>query len=714
MNQPANVRPQARLSLLAAAALAATGAMAQPAPVALEQPVVVTGRTEQRAFQAPFSIGVIDAQELRNAGPMVNLSEAMTQIPGIVANLRNNYAQDLQISSRGFGARATFGIRGLRLYTDNIPATMPDGQGQVSHFDLAGAQRIEVMRGPFSALYGANSGGVISLVSAAPTQSLYAIDGDVGADGLWQGRAAVESPLGGGWSIKALASQFNTDGVRPHSAAQRTLGNLRLGWVGEADTITLLVNSVNQPAQDPLGLTRQQFDADAFQTTPQATLFDTRKDAGQTQGGGTWRHRFTDAGALQESVLTLYAGMRDVTQWQSIPPATQAGPRHPGGVISFERNYSGIDGRLLWRWDQGSLIAGVTTEQQSEDRRGYENFIGSGADQVLGVTGALRREEDNSLRSTDLYLQGEFDFSPEVIGTAGLRTGRLRVRTEDLYLKNGDDSGVLSYGYTTPVVALQWLPGPGWNLYVSAGRGYETPTLGELAYRPDGQGGFNTALQPQSSWQTEIGTKWQNPALGLGLDLALFYADTDDEIGVLTNAGGRSTFQNVGSTRRYGAELAGRWQPNAQWQGLLALTWLDATYRDSFETCASLPCTQPQDRATVAAGNQIAGTMAKSAFASLAWMPMPLTAMAVELRYQGEMPVNDRNTDFSPDAWIAGLRFSQGLRIGDGTLTALARFDNLSNVTYAGAVIVNDANARYFETAAPRSWLLALRWQAPF
>jgi iron complex outermembrane receptor protein len=713
MRRLPNPSPPIRCTLLAAA-LAAGGAAAQPAPAELEQPVVVTGRNEQRAFQAPFSIGVIDAQELRNAGPMVNLSEAMTRIPGIVANLRNNYAQDLQVSSRGFGARATFGIRGLRLYTDNIPATMPDGQGQVSHFDLAGAQRIEVLRGPFSALYGANSGGVIALVSAAPAERRYAIDGDVGTNGLWQGRAAVEAPLGGGWNIKALASQFNTDGVRPHSAAQRTLGNLRLGWVGETDSVTLLANSVNQPAQDPLGLNRQQFDADPFQTTPQAILFDTRKEAGQTQGGGTWRHRFTEAGALQESVLTLYAGARDVTQWQSIPPEIQAGPRHPGGVIDFNRNYSGIDGRLLWRWDQASLIAGITTEQQSEDRRGFENFTGSGADQVLGVTGALRRDEDNSLRSTDLYLQGEFDFSPEVIGTAGLRSGRLRVRTEDNYLANGDDSGVLSYGYTTPVLALQWLPTPAWNLYASAGRGYETPTLNELAYRPGGQGGFNTALQPQSSWQAELGAKWQDAAAGLGLDLAVFYADTDDEIAVLTNAGGRSTFQNVGRTRRYGAELAGRWQPTPQWRGLLALTWLDASYRDSFETCIAVPCLQPQDRTTVPAGNLIAGTMAKSAFASLAWTPLPLTELAVELRYQGEMPVNDRNTDFSPDAWIGALRLSQGIRVGSGTLTALARIDNLNNATYAGAVIVNEANGRYFETAAPRSWLLALRWQAPF
>ena len=698
---------------LALAALAGPVA-AQPQPTQPEAVVISGSGSERRAFETPYAVSVIDAAELRSAGPMVNLSESLNRVPGLVANLRNNYAQDLQLSSRGFGARATFGIRGLRLYTDGIPATMPDGQGQVSHFDIAGAQRIEVLRGPFSALYGANSGGVISLVSAAPQGNSYSIDGDVGSDGLWQARLGVEALLPGGWNIRAQASEFNTDGVRPHSAAQRTLGNLRLGWVGDQDTVTLLLNSVNQPAQDPLGLTRAQFDADPFQTTPQAILFDTRKTTGQTQGGATWRHRFTDAGALRESVLTAYAGQRDVTQWQAIPPATQANPRHPGGVIDLGRDYSGVDARLAWRWDQASLIAGVATERQSEDRRGFENFQGSGADQVLGVTGALRRDESNSVRSSDLYLQGEVELAPHWLATLGLRSGRLRVETQDHYLPNGNDSGRLSYGYNTPVLALQWLPSPGLNLYVSAGQGFESPTLNELAYRPDGGTGFNTSLQPQTSRQIELGAKWRDDALGLAIEAALFRADTDDEIGVLTNAGGRSTFQNVGSTRRSGAELGLRWQPRADWRALLAVTSLDATYQDSFQTCSAVPCTRPEDRVTVPAGNKIAGTMATSAFASLAWRALPSTELAVELRYQGEMPVNDRNSDFSPSATIAALRLSHSIALGPGILSVLARLDNLTNRTYAGAIIVNEANGRYFETAAGRTALLALRWQAPF
>ena len=190
-----------RPSALALALLELGGhAHAQPAPTQHDTVVVSGSGTERRAFETPYAVSVIDAGELRSAGPMVNLSESLGRVPGLVANLRNNYAQDLQLSSRGFGARATFGVRGLRLYTDGIPATMPDGQGQVSHFDIAGAQRIEVLRGPFSALYGASSGGVISLVSAAPRETAYTLDGDVGSNGLWQARVGVEALLPGGWN----------------------------------------------------------------------------------------------------------------------------------------------------------------------------------------------------------------------------------------------------------------------------------------------------------------------------------------------------------------------------------------------------------------------------------------------------------------------------------------------------------------------------------
>ncbi|MDZ7591110.1 MAG: TonB-dependent receptor [Rubrivivax sp.] len=709
---------------LAALALPAT-AKPQPAPVLEETVVIIGSGTEQRLFDTPYAVGVVDAAELRSAGPMVNLSEALARVPGLVVNLRNNYAQDLQISSRGFGARASFGVRGMRLYTDGIPAAGPDGQGQVSHFDLAGAERVEVLRGPFSALYGNGSGGVISLLSAAPVERAVSVSVDAGSAGLAQVRLGIDAPLEGGFSVRASVSGFEIDGFRPHSAAQRRLGNVRLGYEGKADRVVVVLNALDQPAQDPLGLTRAQFEADPDQTTPQAMQFDTRKEASQAQGGVQWRHRFSGGGALRESQLTAYYGQRSVTQWQSIPVATQVNPvnpaiseRQPGGVIDFDRDYAGVDARGVWRWalagDRAAqLVAGGTFDESRENRRGFENFTGSGADQVLGVTGDLRRDETNRIQAGSVYAQGEIEFHPRWVATLGVRSGRVEFRSDDHYIKgsNLDDSGSQSYRFTNPVAALQWRASEALNLYVSAGRGYESPTFNELAYRPDGSAGFNTELKGQSSTQLELGAKWRAAALGLSLDAAIFEARTQDEIGVATNRGGRATFTNVDDTKRQGAEIDLRWRIAPAWRAQLAATWLSATYVNGFFVCRAVPCLTPD--VPVPAGNRIAGTVDRSAYAELAWTPGAFE-FGLEARGQGRQAVNDTNSDFAAGYGLLGLRALWRLDLGPGQLELLGRIDNLADRRVAGSVIVNEANQRFFEPAAGRNFLASARWSQRF
>ena len=723
---------RARLTPLVAAcaALGATAAHAQEQTQQLA-PVVVTGKGfEQRAFDTPYSVNIIEADTLRNGGLMVNLSETMARVPGLTVNNRNNYAQDLQISSRGYGARSTFGVRGLRLYSDGIPATNPDGQGQVSHFDLAGAQRVEVLRGPFSALYGNSSGGVIALFSQ-PVRERYAEVGlDIGRFGTRQGRLTVQAPLSGepgkGWDIRVGASYFETDGFRPQSEAERTLGNVRLGYTGERDTVVIALNHLDQPALDALGLTRAQIAANPRQTAsvalPQDTpgqqgRFNTRKTTEQDQVGLNWRHRFDGLGALSESAFTTYYGQRSITQWQSIPVATQTAPTSPGGVIDFDRDYAGVDGRLIWRWSldggrNAQVVAGAAYEESKEDRRGFNNYIGTPpTPALLGVTGALRRDETNKVETTDAYAQGEVEFVKDWSGTLGVRTGKLKFRSDDRYLANGNDSGRLEFSYTNPVAALQWRASPELNVYLSGGRGFESPTLNELAYRPGGAAGFNAGLQPQKSRQVELGAKWRADSLGLALDAAVFDARTRNEIGVLSNTGGRSIFQNVGDTTRRGAELGASWQINRELSTALALTWLQATYDGS---------------ASITAGNRIAGTSPRSAFAEVAWRPggSDLTELAVEARGQSRVAVNDANDDpttaTAGDGFAAGwgtlaLRAKQAWQFGSASrLEALARIDNLTDRSYVGSVIVNEGNSRFYEPGAPRSWYVGLKWRQGF
>src|SRR4051812_43573873 len=238
------------------AVLVACAAVPAVAQQVQETVVVSATRLPQAGFDSPASIDAVEGRVIREDNPQVNLSETLNRVPGIVVQNRQNYAQDLQISSRGFGARSTFGVRGVRLIADGIPATMPDGQGQAASFDLASADRIEVLRGPFASLYGNASGGVVQVFTAdGPERTTLDVAAMVGSFGqhrlgvLLGGQDGVVNFLGS-------ASRFHTDGYRDHSAADRDQANAKLRFdAGGGGSVTVLVNGLSQPdTQDPLGL----------------------------------------------------------------------------------------------------------------------------------------------------------------------------------------------------------------------------------------------------------------------------------------------------------------------------------------------------------------------------------------------------------------------------------------------------------------------------
>ena len=694
--------------LVAACLVAPAAAQSSDQPVVRSlQPVVisVTRGVEQRAFDTAASIDVIDGSTIRNGQLQVNLSEALARVPGVVAQNRQNYAQDIQISSRGFGARSTFGVRGLRLYVDGIPASAPDGQGQVSHFDLASASRIEVLRGPFSALYGNSSGGVISMYTAdGGPQTVADLAQAFGSDGVRRTGLRLGGQQGA-LQYNLSASRFETDGSREHSAAERTGFNGKIKYTQSDDTRwTFVLNSVRMPdVQDPLGLNRKELETDPRQATPAAITFNTRKSVDQTQAGAVLDHRFDARHAVQ---LTAYTGERGTVQFQSIPVATQQAATQPGGVIDLERRFSGADARWIYKdrlLDQPlTLTAGLSAEQLDESRRGFRNFVGT----TLGVQGALRRDESNTVKSFDQYLQAEWIPMPRLRVSAGLRHSRVKFDSSDQYIVAGnpDDSGSVSYSATSPVLGLVFHASDAVNLYAAIGRGFETPTFNELAYRPGGGTGLNFNLQNATSRQFELGVKTQ-VGENWAFNAAYFQARTSNEIAVLSNTGGRSTFQNVGSTSRKGVEATatGRWQGG--WSAYLAASYLEAVYRDSFLTCTAVPCGVPTTR--IAAGNRIPGIPRATLFAELAWEHRPWgLETALEWRRVGQLAVDDRNTDAAPASSVLNLRLALAQKVGRWSFREFLRVDNLTRREYVGSVIVNEGNSRFFEPAPGRTWLL--------
>lgn len=696
------------LAGLPAHAAQATDDASRSDAATLDRIVVTSTRLEGvRAFDVPASISVVD---LSGDGRTTanSVSDALGGVPGLLARERQNYAQDTQLSIRGFGARSTFGVRGLRLYADGIPATMPDGQGQLSHFSMQAADRIEVMRGPFSALYGNSSGGVVQMWGA---------DGDEDLDARAQASVASYGTrsLGGRLRGKAgnvgyniAASAFETDGYREHSAARRESGNLKLRFpIGGNGKLDLVANHFNSPdAQDPLGLTGSQARQDPRQATSVALQFNTRKSARQSQLGAIYEQGFGNGHTLR---MLAYGGTRKIEQILPLPISAQNNPLNSGGLIDLDSDYGGGDLRWSWRGELASrtieFSAGLNADRQQQHRLGFENYVGT----TLGMRGRLRRDEQNEVGNSDQYAQAWWQFMPRWSLLAGLRRSKVRFESDDDYViaANPDDSGRVDYSETTPVAGLMFSPAENLRLYLSAGRGFETPTFNELGYRSDGGAGLAFDLLPAVSRNSELGAKWRS-AGGATLEAALFRADTDDELAVARNVGGRSSYRNVGRARREGLELAVALPFGQSWQADLAYTRLDASFRDSFPICTASGCTTPTT--VVQAGTRIPG-VARDQFAGrLQWRSgeWTLAAQAVGV---GGVTVNDLGSETAPGYILLHLEMGRDWRIGNGTLHGFVRIDNVLDQRYIGSVIVNEGNARYYEPGPERTFLVGARWR---
>ncbi|MGC4028350.1 MAG: TonB-dependent receptor [Steroidobacteraceae bacterium] len=692
------------LSIAAGAALAAT------ASGAAELDTVEVSATRLRSVpdvDVPASVTTLQLSASGNRTE-TEITEVLAGLPGVTALDRQNFAQDTQLSIRGFGARSTFGVRGLRLYADGVPASMPDGQGQLSHFSLMGADRLQVMRGPFSALYGNSSGGVVQIWSRS---------GRDGAPprlratwGSYDARSLGAQALGtaGLLDYNLAVSRFQTDGYRGHSAARRDSANARLGLdVGESRDLSLVLNYLDIPeAQDPLGLDPASWRADPAQATAAAEQFNTRKSVRQYQGGVVFEQRLGSASTLR---AMGYAGSRRVEQFLAIPAATQANPLHSGADIDLDNRYHGAD--LRWSW-QGQLAGrdaeitvGANVDEQVQRRLGFTNFVGS----TLGVRGVLRRDERNTVGNSDQFAQAWWQFAPRWSVLAGLRHSRVDFRSLDHYITstNPDDSGSRHYGDSTPVAGLMFRPSEPLRLYFSTGRGFETPTFNEMSYRADGGAGLAFDLKPSVSNNYELGAKWRGAA-NLAVDFALFRADTGDELAVARNTGGRSSYRNVGSARRQGLEFtAGLPLPHSL-HAELSYTWLDARFRSAYLICVSPGCTVPN--VMVPAGAIIPGVPRHMGQLVLGYSPGPWSA-SLEVTGMSGLVANDVGSVTSPGFMLLNAEIGRNFGFGSGTLRLFARAENLLDKKYVGSVIVNEGNSRFFESGLDRNGMVGAQWQ---
>jgi iron complex outermembrane receptor protein len=704
-------------ALLCLSVFPSSGVHAQGAPNEMREIVVQSGRLEQKQFDAPASVFAIDADTLRSSGPQVNISDVLNRAPGVVALNRNNYAQDVQISIRGFGARSAFGVRGIRLITDGIPASMPDGQGQTSTISMTSTDRMEVLTGPLAQLYGNASGGVIQTFTREagdkPEAQVQMYAGSFGMTRTdWQ-----ISQRSGNVGMVADYSTFAIEGYRANSDTRRQQLNSVITVDAKPDTrIKFIINVFDMPyAKDALGLKASQL-ASPSSAGDGALTYRTRKTVKQEQVGAVIEHAVNSDLKLQGRI---YGGNRSNLQYQVAIPNVYAN----GAWTGLERQFEGVglqaSGKSqLFNGQRMNWVVGTDMDHAQEQRQAGNASVGEKLD--------MNRNELNEASNRDYFAQANWSLGERYTLTTGARQSNVTLKTRDDTTTTQPNPNSVNFKATSPLLGLTWHAQDNLNLYINQGKGFETPTMSEVAYTPNGTSAplakFNPNLTASTSKHLELGSKW-TPSPSTRLDAAWFQISTDDEIVTYRNASGRTAYVNASKTKRDGFEFALRHQMNAHWRSQASATLMNATYDKGFTSVVTGTTN------TVLAGSNLPAIPKRQLFTSLQWSekgfaqagqkPALGLEAGLDLISRSSMWANDTNSSTAADYALApgfsqmNARVRQRYQVGVARVEAFVGVDNVTNKDTISSVIVNQSKQQYFEPGLPRSWVVGLSSQIP-
>lgn len=674
----------------------------------LEDVVTTSNRFEQKSFDAPASLQAVSREVIEDAGPQVNMSESLNRIPGVVALNRQNYAQDLQISIRGFGARTQFGVRGVRIIADGIPATIPDGQGQSATVSLTSTDRIEVLRGPLAQLYGNAAGGVIqTFTREAPDRPELLIQGHTGSFGTnrtdWQYADKV-----GKFGLVADYSTFKTDGFRQNSQAERNQFNGKLTYQHNDQTrLDFIANIFDMPyANDPAGLNQ----ATAL-TNPETSTRtqNQRKIIKQNQIGTVLTHAIDGVSKVGGRI---YGGNRENTHFNNVQ-----GSSPNNSWVGLERDYFGLG----LNYSSKSTIMGKDTLWVAGfdfDKSTEVNQAGSATTNNADKTGTLTRNEDRLAQNTDFYAQANMLLNEKWSILGGARSTKVKLASAGLggYTNAPIGSlGEVTFNAVNPVLGITYHATERMNIYANYGRGLETPTLAEMSYDLNLSNTFNTSLSASRSNHYETGMKWL-PNNRSRVDFALYYVTTSNEI-ITAKSDGVTAFTNSpGGTTRKGLELTYQNQFISSMKFNLTGTLIDAEFNDAFTYNTTTRGVTTTNR--VSSGNKIPGIPNGMAYSSIQWSGTDFqrnkyrqimgTLATFELTAAGANHSSDTNAQNLKAGGYSlyNLRLAHRVDINSMTLMAYGQLNNLSDKKYIGSMIVG--NAAPFEPAPGRNWMVGL------
>ena len=653
---------------------------ASPDEAAVElAPLLITSpRSSTRWLSMPAAVTVVDAAAASGEQNLA-LDALLARVPGVFSLNRYNLAQGLRPAIRGFGARGNFGVRGIRVLVDGVPLTMPDGQSELDGLDLGLVERMEVLRGPASVLYGNAAGGVLAMETREPPV-LPSMQLDLSAAGLGYQRTRGE--IGGSEGNLGGLLAFNStvlEGYRQHSQAHSNNLTGKLRWYAPMGRLHLNFNAIDNRAEDPGGLTAAEVKADRRQAAPNNLRFDADEYIRQQRLGLVWDGYAAGADAYQ---LRSYLGRREFGNRLGFATS---------GQTTFERYFSGVGGQYSHHRELIGLAHKITSgfdlEAQRDDRRRYDN--------LLGERGQSRQQQDESALSQGLFIEDQLDLSQQWQATLGLRYDQVRLAVDDFYLADKrDDSGSRSLGDWNYSAGLSYRLTPQQSLYARLASSFETPTISELG-NPQG-GGFSSAVQPAQAFSRELGIKGEWPALRYGL--ALYRIELEDELVSfsLPTQPGRNFYRNAGQSRRDGLELSLDWQLADAWRWSAAYAYNRYRFED-YQTAAG-----------DFSGKRIPGIPRQTLFSELAYEYQGVY-LRLGVTAQARVYANDANSQSAPGHAVFNLRLGKRFQVGEQSLEPYLGVDNLLGREYVDNLRINDGNARYFEPGPGRTLYAGLR-----
>ena len=632
-------------------------------------------RFEATIDSIPAAVSRVDQASIQNGTQQFGLDESLQMIPGVFIQNQYNFAQDNRISIRGFGARADFGIRGIRLFVDGIPATTPDGQGEVDGLSLASAQSIEVLRGPSSALYGAASGGVILIKTEDGTQIPFVeTRWTVGAYGLVDAQFKTGGQQGN-LNYLFSGSRLTYDGYRENSRTENYKFNGKLRYdLDKTSSLTTVINIIDFPIQDdPGALNQAAAEANPRQAYLGNLTFDSGETVKQEKVGLTYEKSFSEAHSIQARTYYVHRDFANKL------------PFKDGGQVSFERNFFGGGLQYNFRADRTRIRTGLDYDNQDDERKNYDNNN--------GVRGPLVLDQDEKVTNLGLFTAIDYDLLDNLTLSAALRYDQVDFDVSDHLISDGDDSGKHAFEELSPMVGLSWALTKQLALFTNVSTSFETPTTTEFD-NPNG-GGFNPDLDAQNATNYEIGAKGRTHlgSMPLRYELTLFHIDIENALVPyeLPAFPDREFFRNAGSSQREGLEVATSIELLPVLTASIAYTWSDFSYESFISPNGDF------------SGNQTPGVPKHYGSFELDYRHPSGAFIRWTTRFIDSFYANDSNSTEIDDYIVSDLRMGLEHKFGNWTIAPYMGIYNLFDESYYANIRLNPFGGRFYEPAPERN-----------